>query len=94
MEINNIPDMFQSRIRLAVVASLLTGAKTFNELKASLQTTDGNLSVHLTKLEESNYISSIKSFQGKKPLSRYTLTESGRAAFIAYVALLESVVRE
>jgi len=52
---------------------------TFNELKALLKTTDGNLSVHARKLEEANYIVCTKSFDGRLPKTEYRLG-GGRAA--------------
>jgi len=45
-----------SRVRLGVMAYLSTAdSADFNELKQRLQLTDGNLSVHLRKLEEAMY---------------------------------------
>jgi DNA-binding MarR family transcriptional regulator len=65
----------------------LSGAETadFNTLKTRLQTTDGNLSVHLRKLEEAGFVAVTKSFIGRKPLTQARLTEDGRAAFVAYL---------
>jgi DNA-binding MarR family transcriptional regulator len=65
----------------------LSGAETadFNTLKTRLQTTDGNLSVHLRKLEEAGFVAVTKSFIGRKPLTQASLTEDGRAAFVAYL---------
>lgn len=85
-DISRIDDVIHGRIRLGVMA-YLSGAETadFNTLKARLQTTDGNLSVHLRKLEEAGFVSVTKSFIGRKPLTEASLTEEGRAAFIAYL---------
>ena len=44
----------------------------------------GNLSTHLTKLEEAGYISISKSFQDKKPKTMIELTDEGREAFRQY----------
>lgn len=92
MNINSIPDSFQSKIRIAIVSALITGEKTFKEIKEITKATDGNLSVHLSKLEEINYVSVKKEFFGKKPRSTYTLTETGRDEFIEYVSLLEKLL--
>ncbi len=94
MDFQSIPEAFQSRIRLAVIAALAGGAKTFNELKALTGASDGNLSVHLTKLEADGYLLSEKSFQGKKPLTTYTMSERARGEFAEYVALLEQTLRQ
>ena len=44
----------------------------------------GNLSSHLSKLEEAGYVAVKKTFRGKKPLTMVRLTEKGRAAFQSY----------
>lgn len=92
MNIHQIPNIFQSKVRLAVISSLITGEKTFTELKELTHTTDGNLSVSISKLEEAGYITIEKTFFQKKPRTTYTLTDLGRAKFIEYVELLESII--
>ena len=52
----------------------------------------GNLSTHLTKLEEAGYVEVIKTFRGKRPHSMVQLTEEGRAAFRAYKTQLKQVL--
>lgn len=91
--INSIPEAFESRIRLAIQTALLTGPKTFKEMKEITKATDGNLSSHLTKLEMLGYILSSKEFLGKKPRTTYILTEKGRDSFCEYVRLLESILK-
>ncbi len=93
MNFASIPEAFQSRIRLAVIAALASGPKTFAALKVLTEATDGNLSVHLTRLEADGYLTAEKSFHGKKPLSTYTITEKARAELSEYVALLEQTLR-
>jgi DNA-binding HxlR family transcriptional regulator len=85
-DISRIDDVIHGRIRLGIMA-YLSGAEAadFNTLKARLQTTDGNLSVHLRKLEEAGFVAVTKSFVGRKPLTEASLTEEGRAAFVAYL---------
>jgi DNA-binding MarR family transcriptional regulator len=46
--------------------------------------TKGNLSTHLTKLEEAGYIKIEKTFRGKYPLTLCSLTGEGREAFSNY----------
>lgn len=89
-----IDDVIHGRVRLAVMA-YLSGAETaeFNELKAKIGGTDGNLSVHIRKLEEAGYVSVEKSFAGRKPLTRFSLTPAGRKAWIAYIARMEAIMR-
>jgi DNA-binding MarR family transcriptional regulator len=54
--------------------------------------TKGNLSAHLAKLESAGYIQIEKSFRGKIPQTRITLSNDGRAAFEAYRKQLAEVV--
>jgi len=92
-DIAAIDEVIHGRVRLGVMAYLASGGTAdFNELKARLQATDGNLSVHLRKLEEAGYVAIDKSFVGKKPLTRVSLTESGRAAFIRYLDAMAKLV--
>ena len=85
-DISRIDDVIHGRIRLGIMAYLSgAGGADFATLKARLQTTDGNLSVHLRKLEEAGFVAVTKSFRGRKPLTEACLTEAGRAAFLAYL---------
>jgi DNA-binding HxlR family transcriptional regulator len=93
MDISLIPDMFQSKIRLAIVSCLITGKKTFREIKDITGATDGNLSTHLSKMEKEDYIEVEKEFQNKKPRSTYILTSRGRSEFEEYVRLLEGIIQ-
>jgi len=94
LDINSIPDIFQSKIRIAIIACLMTGEKTFTELKEVTGATDGNLSIHLSKMEENGYIEIYKDFFNKKPRTRYCLTAKGKDEFIDYVNTLENVLKQ
>ena len=91
--VNSLDDVIHGRIRLGVMAYLV-GAQTadFNALKTHLATTDGNLSVHLRKLEEAGYVSIDKSFRGRKPVTAVSLTPSGREAFTQYLGALSGLI--
>ena len=85
--------LIHERIRLGIVSALaVNDAMTFNELKASLDTTDGNLSVHARKLEEADYITCTKTFEGRMPRTDYKLTRSGREALERYLAHMEALI--
>ncbi len=94
-DITAIDDVIHGRLRLGIMA-YLSGAGTaeFNELKDRLQASDGNLSVHLRKLEEAGYVAISKSFVGRKPLTRAALTDKGRSAFVAYLDAIEKLLRK
>jgi DNA-binding PadR family transcriptional regulator len=85
--------VIHSRIRLAVLSILISVKEaSFNYLKEKIETTDGNLSASLSKLEEAGYISISKTFKGKKPLTTCRINERGRTAFSAYLKALETYI--
>ena len=92
-----MPDLdrlIHERIRLGMITALAVNKSlTFNDLKALLDTTDGNLSVHARKLEEAQYVVCSKSFEGRMPKTKYRLTESGRRAFDRYLNHMEALIR-
>lgn len=91
--IDSIDEVIHGRLRLGIMAFLSTAqGADFNTLKARLQATDGNLSVHLRKLEEAGYVAVEKTFSGRKPLTRVGLTEAGRTAFIDYLDAMARLV--
>jgi len=86
--------LIHERVRLGIVSALAVNRElTFNELKAMLKTTDGNLSVHARKLEEADYIVCTKSFDGRLPKTEYRLTASGRKALERYLNHMEALIR-
>jgi len=92
-DITAIDDVIHGRLRLGIMAYLAgSGVADFNELKARLQASDGNLSVHLRKLEEAGYVAIAKSFIGRKPLTRVVLTDKGRSAFVVYLDAIEKLL--
>lgn len=93
-DIDKIDDVIHGRIRLGIMAYLSgAGAAEFNELKARLSATDGNLSAHLRKLEDAGYVTVEKSFVNRKPLTRVSLSDKGRDAFKAYLDAIGALVR-
>lgn len=92
-DIERLDDVIHGRMRLGIMAFLAgAGTANFNELKSRLQATDGNLSVHLRKLEDAGFVEVTKSFVGRKPLTQATLTDSGRTAFEAYLSEISQLV--
>lgn len=86
--------LIHERTRLAIVSALaVNDSLTFNDLKALLDTTDGNLSVHARKLEEAEYIACTKSFDGRIPKTEYCLTAAGRKALQAYLNHMEAIIK-
>ena len=93
---NTLPDLdrvIHERMRLGIVSALaVNDSLTFNELKKLLQTTDGNLSVHARRLEEAEYVTCVKSFEGRMPKTEYRLTPAGRKAFERYLNHMEALI--
>ena len=56
--------------------------------------TFGNLSSHMTRLEEAGYIRVDKEFRGKKPNTRLSLTDAGREAFEDYRENMKQLFEE
>ena len=79
--------------RLAILTSLqIDGTLDFTTLKRRLDLSDGLLGSHLLKLEEAGYVSVEKSFVGRRPKTRYTITASGRRALSAYLASMQAII--
>ena len=92
--LGNLNRAFESRVRLAIMSVLSVREEVdFNELKALLGVTDGNLATHVAVLERHRYLKVRKSFRGRKPRTAYAITETGRRAFAEHVAALERIIR-
>ena len=86
--------LIHERVRLAIVSALAVHEMlTFNELKALLEITDGNLSVHARKLEDARYIACRKGYDGRIPRTEYRLTAAGRQALETYLSHMEALIR-
>ena len=86
--------LIHERMRLGILSALAVNESlSFNELKKLLQTTDGNVSVHARKLEEADYVSCTKSFEGRVPKTKYTITAAGRRALERYLDHMEALIR-
>ncbi len=86
--------LIHERMRLGIVSALaVNDSLTFNQLKALLRTTDGNLSVHARRLEEADYITCTKSFDGRLPKTEFRLTAAGRRALERYLNHMEALIQ-
>ncbi len=89
----SLDDVIHGRLRLAVMAYLSAVAQAdFASLKRETGATDGNLSVHLRKLEDAGYIASEKTFVGRKPKTTLKLTKQGRTAWLKYLDHLKDLI--
>ena len=92
MEMNDIPEMFQSKLRLMIVSGLIRQPLSFAALKRLTGATDGNLSVQISKLTDAGYVIVRKEFSGRRPLTTCELTQFGRDSFRQYVELLNGIL--
>ncbi len=88
--------VLHERARLSLLTSLASHPKplAFADLKQLCGLTDGNLSRHLGVLEEAGLVEIHKGYEGRRPLTTCRLTPAGRERFVAYLAVLERVVRD
>lgn len=92
-QIGAIDELVHGRMRLGILTYLASAhTADFNTLKSVLGATQGNLSVHLTKLEGASYVSIEKSFRDRKPLTRVRITEAGRRALRAYFEAMNKFI--
>jgi DNA-binding transcriptional ArsR family regulator len=92
---DELDPLLHERGRLAIVSVLAAvESLSFTELRDRLEMTDGNLSVHLQKLEERGYVAIDKQFVGRRPLTTCRLTAAGRKAFGRYLDQLETIVKK
>jgi len=92
-DLGGIDEIIHGRLRLGVMVYLADAeVADFTELKTALDATQGNLSVHLKKLEEAGYVAIEKTFVARKPLTRIRITPAGRRAFTAYLAAMGRLI--
>lgn len=86
--------LIHERVRLGIISALAVNeALAFNDLKALLDVTDGNLSAHARKLEDAGYLECIKGYDGRVPRTEYRITAEGRTALESYLEHMEALIR-
>ncbi len=92
--IHTLNKAFDHRVRLGVMAVLMANdSVSFNDLKETLELTDGNLASHVAALEKAGYVAVSKQFVGKKPNTTYTASSEGKTAFQEHLTALEKLLR-
>ena len=92
--IQNLNKVFDSRIRLGIMSTLLVNdSVNFNDLKELIGVTDGNLASHLKTLEDNNYLKVKKGFIGRKTNTTYSVTKAGEKAFKVHLDALEQMIK-
>ncbi|MEU6712341.1 transcriptional regulator [Nonomuraea sp. NPDC046802] len=84
----------QARLRVVAALNVLgdNDEMAFGPLKDLLGMTAGNLSVHLTKLEDAGYVRINKTHKGRVPVTYVALTKRGRLAFDDYTKAIRALL--
>ncbi|MAC36123.1 MAG: transcriptional regulator [Halieaceae bacterium] len=91
----DINDLIHGRVRLAAMAYIAgAGDADFTAIKKAVNTSDGNMSVHLRKLEDAGYLAVTKGYNDRKPQTIYALTDKGRAAWDEYLEKMRQLLVE
>ena len=93
--LEQIDETIHGRVRLGVLAYLSTaGSADFMTLVEATKSTKGNLSSHISKLEDAGYVSVDKAFVDRKTRTTVTMTSSGERAFSHYLSVLRSILSQ
>jgi DNA-binding MarR family transcriptional regulator len=91
--VNDLDDTVHQRVRLGILAVLSELRRAdFNYLRRTLGLTDGNLSRHLSVLEDAGHIAVEKTFDGRRPRTWIAATKRGKAAFTAEIDALSALI--
>jgi len=92
----DLDPVIHAQARLRIMSTLATldadSSISFPRVQELLDMTAGNLSTHLRKLEEADYVSQEKAFKGRTPVTYLALTKRGRRAFEDYMDQLRELL--
>ena len=89
---NKFDVLLMSQVRLGIISVLVSRKDaTFSDLKTLLNLTQGNLTIHLKKLEDAGYVISKKEFVARKPRTTCKISAKGRKAFMSHLDILQSI---
>ena len=92
--IGQLNKVFDSRIRVGIMSALMVNEDlNFNDLKAVIDVTDGNLASHIKTLEENKYVKVKKGFIGRKTNTTYSITPAGEKAFRQHLEAMEQIIK-
>jgi DNA-binding HxlR family transcriptional regulator len=92
-DFDKLDKLIHERGRLGIMTLLATRPSwSFQDLKAELKMSDGNLITHLRTLHDAGHVAIIKEVQ-ERPQTSYALTTKGRKAFQEYLAVLEDILK-
>ncbi len=94
IDFDQLDKTIHEKSRLAIMTLLSSrGEWAFQDLKAELGMSDGNLITHLRTLGTAGYVQETRDEAGPRPRTTYAVTAEGRAAFKRYVDVLEAIVK-
>jgi DNA-binding HxlR family transcriptional regulator len=94
IDFDQIDKTIHEKARLSIMTLLAArGEWSFQDMKAELSMSDGNLITHLRTLATAGFVKEERDDSGNRPRTTYKLTAAGRKAFITYIDLLESIVK-
>ncbi|MFN0127563.1 MAG: transcriptional regulator [Verrucomicrobiales bacterium] len=94
IDFSQLDKTIHERGRLSIMTLLAARSEwSFQDLKAELEMSDGNLITHLRTLQEAGFISLSKNLAEPRPRTTCALTPAGRQAFHRYLDLLEEILR-
>lgn len=85
--------IFDSTIRIQILASLYTSELTYNQLKKVCQVADGAMTNHTNKLHTAGYIDVKKEFVNNRPQTTYSITKLGKSEFEKFVDYLNTAIK-
>ena len=93
IDLNAVDDIIHGRLRMGIMAYLsAVNPASFPELLEKTGTSNGNLSTHLTKLENAGFVKQEKGFNGKRPQTLVHVTPEGRKAWIDYLEAMRKIL--
>ena len=94
-DLERLDRLLEHRVRLAVCVLLSRYERlSFSKLKELTDETDGNLGANLKKLEDEGYLTVVKEFVDRKPVSWYAITPRGKKALKAHVEGLGKLISQ
>lgn len=86
-------EMISAPCRLGILAKLVTSEPvSFTEMKTATSLSDGNLHVQTRKLADAGYIEITKTMQGRRTLTKFSITQLGREHFRLHVMKLQKIL--
>ena len=93
IDFSQLDKIIHEKARLAIMSLLAARAGwAFQDIKAELKMSDGNLITHLRTLLKAGYVAETREMKNR-PQTSYALTRAGRKSFESYLTLLEGIVR-